>query len=634
MRYNQLLEGVRIGKKEIEETLKHSQDFQMGIEYEFLTPNPSKREQEADSFINQFNISHIDKVVIEHDGMMEIITKRMNIVDGLRHIKYFFESAKSFGITFPEMAGMHISISHKQANSKPFNYTKFIVLLSGDYLHSIFPERGYVSNISEEFRTMLSKKKPKNVKEVESIVNDSMHSASNSAMTTGSLHVGKKYITAKLSDYSKHDGRIELRFFGGKNYNTMYNDIRTQLLRSIYILSIALDDSMYRKEYLKQLGKLLTQSNDLDPEDAYDILNSKKVAPNKRNELEKIIANDAEFSYIYAKNVLKGRFEKGETTIATDAEYSIEYARDIIKGRFKEGEGNIITSPRYSLEYAVEVIKGRFKEGEDAISRDPITSYDYAGLIGSRFEKGEDVISESEPSIIFKYAMNIVKGRFKKGEEKIINDGGYLIAYARDVIKGRFEEAEEKIAESPTNSYLYAKDVIKERFKKGEKTIIDDGSRIVLYAENVIKGRFKEAEDKIKENPQYSVEYAERVIKGRFKEAEETIMQSSYQSYTYAATVIKGRLKEAEDIIMNDKEVAFHYLALVNTVDDTDTVIELMKKYLDDDDKYSTINILQNFINNDNLDIKAFKEFITYRYKDEPKQAKDIISMISDMYGL
>lgn len=460
-----LYEGVKIGKKEIEETLKHSQDFQMGIEYEFLTPNPSNRDQEATDFINQYNISHVDKIEREHDDMMEVVTTRMDIVDGLEHIKYFFKSANSYGITFPEMTGMHISISHKNAKDKDFNYTKFMVLISGGYLHSIFPERGYVENIDNELATLLTNTKPKTVGEVENTVNNMMKSGS-------SRLIGKKYITTKLSDYTTHDGRIELRFFGGKNYNTMYGDIRNQLLRAIYILSIALDDSMYRKEYLTQLGKLITNSHDIDSQDAFEILERKNASPYRKNQLEDIISRDAIFSFKYATEILKDRFEKGEDAISTNAVLSARYAIEALKDRFEKGEDAISTDADFSFKYAKDALKDRFEKGEDVISTDAMFSTRYAiEVLKGRFEKGEDVIS-TDAMFSTRYAKDALKGRFEKGEDTIATSAVSSIDYARDVIKGRFEQGEDTIATSTSASLFYVSEVLKgSRFIKGEELL-------------------------------------------------------------------------------------------------------------------------------------------------------------------
>ena len=53
---------------------------------------------------------------------------------------------------------------------------------------------------------------------------------------------------------------------------------------------------------------------------------------------EAIIATDIIYSYHYANDIIKGRWEPGEGIIATNALYSNAYARDIIKGRWERVE--------------------------------------------------------------------------------------------------------------------------------------------------------------------------------------------------------------------------------------------------------------------------------------------------------
>ena len=61
--------------------------------------------------------------------------------------------------------------------------------------------------------------------------------------------------------------------------------------------------------------------------------------------------NWTEYSYLYARYVLKGRFELGEILIAANPEYSYLYARDILKGRFELGEQAIAGDSDFKKEY-------------------------------------------------------------------------------------------------------------------------------------------------------------------------------------------------------------------------------------------------------------------------------------------
>ena len=95
----------------------------------------------------------------------------------------------------------------------------------------------------------------------------------------------------------------------------------------------------------------------MSPKEAY-----KRCCFEKRRipELESIIANDPNYSYCYARHIIKGRFIEGERRITIDPIYSYCYARDIIKGRFIEGEKSIINDIEYTYRYARDVIKDAF----------------------------------------------------------------------------------------------------------------------------------------------------------------------------------------------------------------------------------------------------------------------------------
>ena len=64
---------------------------------------------------------------------------------------------------------------------------------------------------------------------------------------------------------------------------------------------------------------------------------------------EKYIAKSAQYSYYYAKNILKGPFPLGEEAIAKDTVYANEYAKEVLKGPFPAGEEAIAKTPRFCI---------------------------------------------------------------------------------------------------------------------------------------------------------------------------------------------------------------------------------------------------------------------------------------------
>jgi hypothetical protein len=81
-------------------------------------------------------------------------------------------------------------------------------------------------------------------------------------------------------------------------------------------------------------------------------------------------------------------------------------------------------------------------------------------------------IALSSPRKAYEYSCDVLKGRFKAGEEIIANDEEFSYYYAVYVIKGRFEAGEKAIANDAYYSYEYAKNVLKGRFELGEPAIL------------------------------------------------------------------------------------------------------------------------------------------------------------------
>jgi len=55
----------------------------------------------------------------------------------------------------------------------------------------------------------------------------------------------------------------------------------------------------------------------------------------------------------------------------------------------------------------------------------------------------------SSPKNAYRYALEVIRGRFPEAEPVIAQYGYWALWYARDVIKGRWVEAEPVIAQDP-----------------------------------------------------------------------------------------------------------------------------------------------------------------------------------------
>ena len=84
---------------------------------------------------------------------------------------------------------------------------------------------------------------------------------------------------------------------------------------------------------------------------------------------EKYIAQEPEYSYYYARDVLKGPFSLGEATIATDAKYAYWYALYILEGPFPAGEEAISKDAYFARWYAHRILKVDFYLDDKLIAK-------------------------------------------------------------------------------------------------------------------------------------------------------------------------------------------------------------------------------------------------------------------------
>lgn len=151
-------------------------------------------------------------------------------------------------------------------------------------------------------------------------------------------------------------------------------------------------------EPLKALSNILFKKALSSPRLAYSYVYMISQEPTK--ELEPIIATDAEFSFDYAENILKGRFPLGEKAIAnayTDGNTSLTflYARDVIQGPWPPGEKGIATNAFCSFKYATKVLRNRFPSGEPQILSDNAYSGTYLRYLGyNGIDIPEDVLAK------------------------------------------------------------------------------------------------------------------------------------------------------------------------------------------------------------------------------------------------
>ena len=153
----------------------------------------------------------------------------------------------------------------------------------------------------------------------------------------------------------------------------------------------------------------------------------------------------------------------------------------------------------------------------------------------------------------YKYARNVIKGRWVLGEAAISERSGFSYWYASDVVKGRFVLGEAAISESFLFSYWYATNVL-------NNCLTPKGAAKVSF-----ENRFELGEAAISKDAKYAELYAKYFMKGNW--TPELAVMCPCWLYTYAKDVIKGRLPST----MHNKMLAF------GMIDSSDKYV---KKYL------------------------------------------------------
>jgi len=197
-----------------------------------------------------------------------------------------------------------------------------------------------------------------------------------------------------------------------------------------------------------------------------------------------------------------------------------------------------------------------------------------------RIPQWEHIIAESA-EYSYKYATEIIKGRFIAGERAICQTSDWAFFYASDVIKGKWKDGEGAILKSPKKVYEYALEVLDERWPEGEKALIDayvfDSQYLrdyirdffdiqqtderTLYVYALKEGKpFPLFEPIIADNAFFAVAYAKHVLHGRFEKAEDKIAADGESAYLYATDVLNGRFIEGEPTIGRNLRMAKSYI--------------------------------------------------------------------------
>ena len=154
-------------------------------------------------------------------------------------------------------------------------------------------------------------------------------------------------------------------------------------------------------------------------QEAYNkALNAKK----RLLELEPIILHDIEYSYLYARHVIKERWPEAETYLLKlkSVTYSYYYTRYVIKKRWLEAEPNIAKDEYWAFYYARDIMRERWSEAEEDILNH-VESVDLLVI--------DDFGVENMTSWTYEKIFNLIDKRYRTGKACIITTN---LNYSKD----------------------------------------------------------------------------------------------------------------------------------------------------------------------------------------------------------
>lgn len=188
--------------------------------------------------------------VVPDSGMIEVITGVMPVNSALANMKRMFELIREHGST-DSSSGMHISVSTNRWDLGDINFEKLMILLNFDHIHTMkFEERSYVDNFNDLVERAIRIRAFPYLKILRT--SSSMQEVYDDVSSLIDIHsmAMNKYQSLNAREYHSSNGRIELRYFGGDDYEERFDDIKTELYRALVTLDVSYGD-MYEKEFQK-----------------------------------------------------------------------------------------------------------------------------------------------------------------------------------------------------------------------------------------------------------------------------------------------------------------------------------------------------------------------------------------------
>lgn len=185
----------------------------------------------------------------EGEAGLEFISPPMSIEEMLEDLHKVKKWADKRGAYTDKSTGLHINVSIPEYSRDKLDYIKLAVLLGDQYVLEQF---GRLTNGYAESAIRLIKDRAKDNPTVDKLLTQLQYNVESIASKL--LHSG---ITDKYTSINTKNDYVEFRSAGGDWLDKNFDKIENTLLRFVVALDAALDPKKYKKEYQKQLYKVL-----------------------------------------------------------------------------------------------------------------------------------------------------------------------------------------------------------------------------------------------------------------------------------------------------------------------------------------------------------------------------------------
>jgi hypothetical protein len=154
------------------------------------------------------------------------------------------------GIYTNSSCGLHINISLPNYNFDDLDLTKLIIFLGDKYILDAFDRStsSYAVSSFDKFMKVLDRNSSDGINALETL---------RSNLNTKAGQILQNNETKKYSSVNVHRNRVEFRAPGGNWRDKDPEFIFATIARMIFALHIALDDTLYQKQYASRLYKLI-----------------------------------------------------------------------------------------------------------------------------------------------------------------------------------------------------------------------------------------------------------------------------------------------------------------------------------------------------------------------------------------